>query len=160
MKNITILILLFSFCLAFANEQNSTATKQSVPFKRIVEKERNYKSAAPIISVFVPGGGHFYLGNTKTGIVYGLTRFLLIPGYKLWIDNFRIFSSSSINKTESNLGVALMAIGMTSWIVDIIHAGISAKNYEPEIQNNKLSYGIISDPKDNKYGVSLNYTFK
>ena len=161
MKNILApMLLLFTF-VAFADEINSTKASKPVPFRRIVKKESNHKGSAPILSVLIPGGGHFYLGNKKTGIAYVLTRALIIPGTILIFKNTKIFSDEPINKTELFIGETFATIGFASWITDIIHAAVSAKNYKPDVQEtNKLSYGFISDFDEKKYGVAFNYTFK
>ena len=156
-----ILILLIPVFLGFGEDTDSTKTS----FKNLRNrgtKSSNYKGIAPILSAFIPGGGHFYLGDYKTGIAYGSTRLLLIPGLKLWLDNHSILGQSK-NKTKEYFGLTLCAIGCISWTVDIIHAGISAKNYQPiihEDKKGKLSYNIIPNFEKQKVELNLNYTFK
>lgn len=142
---------------AFADNNDSTKTSKPVPFKRIVEKERNYKSAAPIISVFVPGGGHFYLGNHNKGRIYAVGRLVIIPGSLFMLNNFM-----DGDETLFWTGTSLSLVGIGFWITDVIDAGISARKYNKTIRNRnkKLSYGIISDFDEKKYGVAFNYTFK
>ena len=157
MKEIIILILLTFLLSVFADSTDSTKTSKPVPFKRVVEKERNYKGAAPIISVFVPGGGHFYLGNHNKGKIYAVGRLVIIPGVLLMLNNFM-----DGDETLFWTGTSLSFVGIGFWITDVIDAGISARKYNKIIRNHnkKLSYGIISDFDEKKYGVLLNYTFK
>ncbi len=162
MKKIVPLIFLTTISLLLAEIPDSTKTKP-VPFKRVVDKkDSQHLGSAPLISVFIPGGGHFYLGNKKTGMTYVLARALIIPGIALMVDNWQSpFGNKIVNEGGFNLGLGLCTIGLTSWIVDVVHAAVSANNRLQEIQDKKkLSYRIISDFEEKRYGVAFNYAFK
>lgn len=163
MKKIIPLIFLLSICITFANSTDSLKISKPVPFKRVIDKSGSqHIGSAPLISFFIPGGGHFYLGNKKTGMTYALTRILIVPGVALMVSNWQSpFGEEIVNDGAFNIGLGLCTVGFTSWFVDIIHAAVSANNQLQEIQDNKkLSYGIISDFDENKYGLKFNYTFK
>lgn len=162
MKNAALAIL-FLISVTYAIEPDSLRSGTGYPYNRKDLTTYSSKGAAPIISFFVPGGGHFYLGEHKTGLAYASTRLLIVPGLMLLVDSGALsILSDTENKTEAAAGFALIAVGFTSWTLDVIHAAASAKNYsDKKFQDKKsgLTYGIVPDINRKQIQVSLNYTF-
>ncbi|MDA3838140.1 MAG: hypothetical protein PF574_04055 [Candidatus Delongbacteria bacterium] len=160
MKRWIILVFIIPVFILIANDVDSIKTKEKIPFRRI-EKKEGSKGVAPIISVFVPGGGHFYLGNHKTGILFASTRLLLIPGFKLYFDNFPIFNDDR-DEVKLNISYGLIAIGLFSWVTDVIYAGTTAKEMQQSQKSDQgiLSYKMINNFDKNQIGFSINYYFK
>ncbi len=149
-----IIILLVPICLAFG-ENNNLGMLAKIPSS----EHRIRPGVAPIISFFIPGGGHFYLDEYKTGVLYASTRLLLIPGLRLFMDNFPVFNDN-VNQTELGISYGLIFVGITSWTLDIIHAGISAHNYNLIYEDNKGSLGYQIRPDFENRGIKLSFNYE
>lgn len=84
-------------------------------------------TAASVMSVFVPGSGHLYAGETWTGLgVFGVTVGAPILGARATNTEDLVFSDQDVNWFPFILGVS---VGVSAWLYGIFDADNAARAY-------------------------------
>ncbi len=149
MKFILHFLLILSFIVSAQIVTDSTDA--GYPYRRIVKPPKT-KGMTVLLSVVIPGGGHFYLGNHKTGLAYLAARTAPI------VYAVTAFDKINDSRTRDQIGTTLAVIALGSWIGDVLHAGISA--YGLNRENENISFNLEPDPVNKHYGFELVYYFK
>ncbi len=103
-----------------------------------LDKRTKDPTAASLMSVFVPGSGHVYAGETWTGIgVFGLTVGGPLVGVATTDFDGVIFSDENVNWTPLYLG---MSVGFAAWLYGILDADNAARQYNQTL--GLISYRI------------------
>lgn len=111
--------------------------------------ENNSNGTAPIFSLFIPGGGHFFLGEYQTGALYAISEIGTSGGglyclLKVVADfpNGHLTSKERSNYLYAGLGLTTLSVGIK--IVDIIH---SARTAQEKNRQEQLSMGFDLDTR-------------
>ncbi|MCK5760645.1 MAG: hypothetical protein KAH33_05085 [Candidatus Delongbacteria bacterium] len=163
MKSIVVFIILLLLFDLSAIESDSTNTKSSFRYMKTQPPEKmRYK--AIIYSAFLPGAGHFYLDNNKAGWSYLTARLMIIPGVLLSLNPYTgPFDPNPKPQWKIDLGRGLIIFSMAAWVADVLHAGISAGEFDKPIQeetSKNISYRIITNFEKKRLGLGLTYCFK
>ena len=162
MKKTLVIFILIPILFLLAIESDSTKTKSSFRYMKTQPPEK-IRSKAIVYSAFLPGAGHFYLDNNKAGWAYVTARLMIIPGISLLVAGDPQDPNLPNDQTKIDIGRGLIIFSMTAWLADVLHAGISAGEFDKpreEETNKNISYGIITDIENNRYGLGLTYSFK
>ncbi len=108
---------------------------------------------AVVLSLLLPGGGHYYCGNPGTGVIYGITEVgTYIWGMVLLNDAYRVVRTDTYNSTdrrweysydtqkdsdEATAGVCLIIGSIVLHVIDVIHAGLSTSDYNANLNRDE-----------------------
>jgi hypothetical protein len=112
------------------------------------KSEKKSVAAALLWSMFIPGAGHFYLDEDKTGALYlvGIIGSALLSGG----------DHPNPRDPPTDMESAFYLVYVTGYLANIIHAPISANAYNRKI---KEKYGLIWSVVPRKNSLALNVIF-